>query len=52
MKLPKEVEIALKLLKTSGFEAYLVGGCVRDSILDIEQKDFESHDRCGTLSNT
>ncbi len=41
MKLPKEVEIALKLLKTSGFEAYLVGGCVRDSILDIEQKDFD-----------
>lgn len=41
MKLPKEVEFALKLLKTSGFEAYLVGGCVRDSILDIEQKDFD-----------
>ncbi len=41
MKLPKEVEIALKLLETSGFEAYLVGGCVRDSILDIEQKDFD-----------
>ena len=41
MKLPKEVEIALKLLETSGFEAFLVGGCVRDSILDIEQKDFD-----------
>lgn len=41
MKLPKEVEIALKLLKKSGFEAYLVGGCVRDSILDIVQKDFD-----------
>jgi tRNA nucleotidyltransferase (CCA-adding enzyme) len=41
MKLPKEVEIALKLLEKSGFEAYLVGGCVRDSILDIKQKDFD-----------
>jgi len=41
MKLPKEVKIALKLLETSGFEAFLVGGCVRDSILDIEQKDFD-----------
>ena len=41
MKLPKEVETALKLLETSGFEAYLVGGCVRDSILDVAQKDFD-----------
>jgi len=33
MKIPEEVVIALKLLENSGFEAFLVGGCVRDSIL-------------------
>lgn len=28
-------------LKKSGFEAYLVGGCVRDLLLGIEPKDFD-----------
>lgn len=41
MKLPREVDIALKLLEKGGFEAFLAGGFVRDSILDIEQKDFD-----------
>ncbi len=38
---PKEVsEIALTLAK-AGFEAYLVGGCVRDMLLGREPKDWD-----------
>ena len=38
---PKEVaEIASKL-NEAGFEAYLVGGCVRDMLLDREPKDWD-----------
>ena len=35
---------ALKVVKTitkAGFEAYLVGGCVRDLLLGLEPKDFD-----------
>ena len=39
--IPKEViEISQKLEK-AGFEAYLVGGCVRDLILEREPKDWD-----------
>ncbi|GMY11102.1 poly(a) polymerase i [Fagus crenata] len=31
----------LKILKNKGFEAYLVGGCVRDLILNRTPKDFD-----------
>ncbi|MGC9598794.1 MAG: HD domain-containing protein [Minisyncoccia bacterium] len=38
---PKEVsEVALALAK-AGFEAYLVGGCVRDMLLGREPKDWD-----------
>jgi tRNA nucleotidyltransferase (CCA-adding enzyme) len=41
MNLPKEVkEIAGKLAE-SGFEAYLVGGCVRDLFLKRDPKDWD-----------
>ncbi|KAM2666970.1 hypothetical protein EV2_018724 [Malus domestica] len=33
--------IVLKLLQAEGFEAYLVGGCVRDLILKRVPKDFD-----------
>ncbi|CAH9089725.1 unnamed protein product [Cuscuta europaea] len=33
--------MVLKLLKQKGFEAYLVGGCVRDLILNRIPKDFD-----------
>ena len=32
---------ALRLLRESGFEAYIVGGCVRDSLLHIVPKDWD-----------
>ena len=31
----------VKKLKRSGFQAYLVGGCVRDSLVGIKAKDFD-----------
>ena len=33
IKAPEQVKTALHLLQNSGFEAYAVGGCVRDSLL-------------------
>ena len=37
---PLALEI-VKKLKKSGFQAYLVGGCVRDSLVGIKAKDFD-----------
>ena len=31
----------VRRLRKFGFEAYLVGGCVRDLVLGIEPKDFD-----------
>lgn len=41
IKIPKEVEIALNRLYEKGFEAYIVGGCVRDSIMGITPSDWD-----------
>jgi len=29
IKMPDEVEVAINILNNRGFEAYIVGGCVR-----------------------
>ena len=39
--IPKEIIEIGKALQDAGFEAYLVGGCVRDIILDREPKDWD-----------
>ncbi len=39
--MPNEVEAALNILNNKGFEAYIVGGCVRDCLLGIEPKDWD-----------
>jgi len=41
MRIPKEVEFIIKGLKKAGFEAYVVGGCVRDLLLGIEPEDWD-----------
>ncbi len=41
IRIPKEVERVLNLLQKSGFEAYIVGGCVRDSIMGISPSDWD-----------
>ncbi len=40
-KIRKEAETALFLLSKSGYEAYLVGGCVRDSLLGRAFTDYD-----------
>lgn len=39
--IPKEVSWALEKLQESRFEAYLVGGCVRDLLLERVPKDWD-----------
>lgn len=41
MTIPKEVKQIISDLKKAGFEAYIVGGCVRDFLLGIEPKDWD-----------
>ena len=40
-KIPKEVSHVTKTLEKAGFEAYLVGGCVRDLIMGRVPKDWD-----------
>lgn len=39
--IPKEVVTVSAALKAAGFEAYLVGGCVRDLLLKKDPKDWD-----------
>jgi len=41
LTIPKEVVEVSSLLHQSGFEAYLVGGCVRDLLMHREPKDWD-----------
>jgi len=41
LSVPKEVTALANTLRAKGFEAYLVGGCVRDLLLDREPKDWD-----------
>ncbi len=41
MNIPKEVKETIKALNDAGFEAYAVGGCVRDFILGREPYDWD-----------
>ena len=39
--IPLYVQTALHALKAYGHEAWLVGGCVRDALLDREVHDYD-----------
>lgn len=41
MKLPQSVVIALELLNSNNFEAFVVGGCVRDAIMGNNENDYD-----------
>ena len=41
IKLPKEVEFILNTLNNKGHEAFVVGGCVRDSIMGLKPHDWD-----------
>lgn len=39
--IPSEIKFIIDALQKSGFEAYLVGGCVRDMLMDITPHDYD-----------
>jgi tRNA nucleotidyltransferase (CCA-adding enzyme) len=41
LNLPPEVVDVVKTLKNKGFEAYLIGGCVRDILIERKPKDWD-----------
>ena len=41
IELPKDIAEIIADLKKAGFEAYAVGGCIRDSLLGVEPKDWD-----------
>ena len=41
LKLPTEVNMILQRLETAGFEAYCVGGCVRDALMNKTPFDWD-----------
>ncbi|MFR1906714.1 MAG: hypothetical protein ACLS28_13665 [Clostridium neonatale] len=41
IKIQKDVKYILNRLIKNNFEAYIVGGCVRDIILNKEPKDYD-----------
>ena len=50
MRVPADAEQIIEKLNEHGFEAYVVGGCVRDSLLGKEPEDWDittSDDRYG-----
>ena len=40
-KIPDEVKVAIESLQSAGFEAYIVGGCVRDLLLKNAPSDWD-----------
>ena len=41
MRVPADAEQIIEKLNEPGFEAYVVGGCVRDSLLGKEPEDWD-----------
>ena len=41
MRLPEGAAFILERLKARGYQAYVVGGCVRDALMDLTPKDYD-----------
>ena len=41
MEIPKQIDQVLEKLENAGFEAYIVGGCVRDGIMGKTAHDYD-----------
>ncbi len=41
ISLPAQIEYILKTLQDHGYSAYIVGGCVRDSLLGLSPQDWD-----------
>jgi tRNA nucleotidyltransferase (CCA-adding enzyme) len=58
LTIPKEAKEIITRLESRGFEAYLVGGCVRDLLMGLKAKDFDictsalPEDVCGLFAKT
>ena len=41
IRIPDQISRVIERLNRAGYEAYLVGGCVRDALLGNEPKDYD-----------
>lgn len=41
IQIPENIAVIIDRLEKSGYEAYIVGGCVRDSLLGLTPKDYD-----------
>ncbi len=41
LKIPEKIKYVLDVLAQNGYEAYIVGGCVRDALLGLEPSDYD-----------
>ena len=41
LKIPEKIKFVLRTLTQNGYEAYIVGGCVRDSLLGMTPSDYD-----------
>ena len=41
MKLPDHIALCIRRLEDAGFAAYVVGGCIRDSVLGLTPHDYD-----------
>jgi len=41
IRIPEYIELVIEKLENAGFEAYIVGGCVRDSVIGITPNDYD-----------
>ncbi len=41
LKIPQKIDLVLNTLTQNGYEAYIVGGCVRDSLLGLTPSDYD-----------
>ncbi|MDE6745383.1 MAG: hypothetical protein K2J72_01955, partial [Oscillospiraceae bacterium] len=41
LSLPQNVKTVIDILEKNGYEAYIVGGCVRDELLGRTPKDYD-----------
>lgn len=46
IKLPREVKKVIKALEESGYDAFAVGGCVRDSLVGLKPFDWDIATSC------
>jgi len=46
IEIPSKAKVIINILKSNGYEAYVVGGCVRDSLLNRQPNDWDITTNC------